>query len=219
MKNKRNRGAASVLVVFLMLVLVTLGAFAIASANANVRLSRRAQAWNEMYYALDAQGEAYLAEIDGWLVKAEVSALEYIYEKKWENEADTAAQAEMTALSEAAANSSDFTALFNRVYLRYANEYLTELAFDGQNLNVYSINDDNKGINGLSVQFSFISDIDTDCGMEIIFRVAPAKQAKVLDENWEIRWGNGTRYNIEDWHEFQILTEGYAPIEAWDGTF
>lgn len=196
---KNQKGSASVLVICVLLILVTLGALAIASANANHRLSQRSLAWNTVYYELDAQGEVFLAALDGKLAAAEKMTADYL-------------QSNLTEMDQRGAKN------IAQLYWLYADEYINELALDYPAL-TRPAEDNGSGSETGYIEMSFTYESGLLYHLSVSVAVEPpAFTVSEPDGVLSAERANGpVRYKIEKWYIYQEDIPTEQEITLWDG--
>jgi len=211
-------GATSVLIVFMMIVLVTLGAFALTSANVNIKFSRKAAAWSQIYYTLDAQGERYVQAVDAALANAEAQAADYIgkqgYAMAQYDGLPAETQAAAAKMWHAAETQESLQGIFALVYESLAVEALAALTATPPNAGTADWQGTGPGV---SIDFAAADapDYHLRVGLRI---VAPGYDFTLVSGGVMLqRQPDAARYAVAEWYQWQVPQEYDDTQEVWDG--
>ncbi len=143
-KNKKRKGASSVIVLFTIVILITFSFFTIVSANADYRKSLEASEWNNSYYELDSYGESVVAEIDDVLYHAEQDAVHYILTSEFQQKNSKTISQHIHLVNKKIYNNNvnNVYDVLNNTYKSLALEYLKEIEekYNGDVVALYNKN-------------------------------------------------------------------------------
>ena len=224
-KNPINKnGASSVLVILMMVVLTLFGLSALTASMATVRLTEKSGVWTTEFYALEAQAETFVAQVDKVLYEAEKEAVEYIVDKEYLKENSTVLPDDlqklvylnMTEFLPKAARASYLERVMEAVYmLRAVNGIeiqLPDAKIDYYGSIIGHIIED-EATSGVELSLTVSEDGDkTVKNIDICMAVEFPGYSIGLSENHEAfgtRFTGGVRYNIIEWREWQAAF-GYS---------
>ncbi|MDR2903131.1 MAG: hypothetical protein LBU77_01290 [Clostridiales bacterium] len=215
-----ENGATSVLILFMMIVLVTLGTFSITSANVNLKFGRKTVDMTAVYYALDAEGERYISDLDNALAQAQADAFSYMKDKAYEkNTAESLPATLQHAVYNGAADGAmDSETIFNTVYLYMANEKIEQLAekYPGS---VISRLEQGEKIAEITAETSIPSDKDANMSLSIGAMIQPLSietDAATGEITGRLTEGE-QRFIIDLWEQKRTPFDYESAPGIWDG--
>lgn len=221
---ENEKGATSVLIIFMMIVLVSLGAFSITAANVNYKFSKEVMKHNKVYYDLEQKANIFIMDVDNEIEKSEDQAVDYIKEKKYEQEQvsgiPNAIQILIREKYDINNKNNSLSEILNEVYLYYSTQNLLELKEKYQDSNIVtSLEENDITKEKITAEVILKSEIDVNVNLKLKMRVMPISY-DITDDGHRINGEKSeefSRYKIEEYNEWKLPVEYENGIELWEG--